>query len=62
MTYLDHTHPRNNPIGLQMADKKHLLHSSGVPWWQIWTPPGGKVAMTYPDLPPKHQPNQPTDS
>ena len=38
------------------------LLASGAPWWQIWAPPGGKVAMTYPDHPPKYQPNWPTGS
>ena len=37
-------------------------HLSGLCWWLIWAPPGGMVAMTYPDHPPKYQPNRPTDS
>ena len=53
---------------LQSHTKTGVIHpslallASGAPWWQIWAPPGGKVAVTYPDHPPKYQPNWPTDS
>ena len=29
---------------------------------KIWAPHGGKVAMAYPDHPPKYQPNRPKNS
>ena len=38
----------------------HLLEFT--PWWPIWAPPGGKVAMACPHHPPKFQPNWPTYS
>ena len=49
-------------ISQQTAEEKHLLHSSGAPWGQIWAPPGGKVAMTYLDHALKYQPNWPTNN
>ena len=36
-------------IQCQTAEKKHLLHSSSAPCWVIRAPPGGNVAITYPN-------------
>ena len=46
----------------QAAEKKHLLQCRSAPWWPISAPPGGKVAMNYPNHPLKYQANQPTNS
>ena len=32
-----------------MAEKQPLLLSRSAPWWQIWVPPGGKVARVQKD-------------
>ena len=42
--------------------KKSTFYTLAHPWWQIWAPPGCKVAMTYPHHPPKYQPNRPANN
>ena len=42
--------------------RKSTFYTLGVPpWWKIWAPPGGKVAMAYPNHPPKYQPTNSQD-
>ena len=38
-----------------------FLPSRSAPWWPIWVPPGGKVAMACTHHPPEFQPNWPTE-
>ena len=53
--------PSIHQIVPETVEKKQLINSRSAPWWPIWAPLGGKVVMTYPDHPPKNQPNWPTD-